>query len=65
MQLAGEWSRVEVGRDSDGAGRLRLGHSNRGRAERASGKARVGRGQNLAVGCGQRHPGAQAFLGRG
>ena len=32
-----------------GSGRLRLGHSDRGRAEGASGEARVGRGEHLAV----------------
>ena len=53
-QDARERAAVELGGELDGAGGLRLGHSDRGRAEGASGKARMSGSQRLTVGRGQR-----------
>ena len=62
---AGERAGVELGGDVERSGRLRLGHSDRGRAEGASGEARVRRGEPVfAVGAAERDPGAEGLLER-
>ena len=53
---------VELRDDGELAGRLRLGHSDRGRAEGASGEARVGGGEGMVVGRPEGDLGAEDFL---
>ena len=61
-EATGERAGIELDGDLDGSGGLRLGHSDRGRAEGASGEARVGGGEDMVVGRPEGDLGAEDFL---
>ena len=65
MQNAGERAGIEVDVEDQRTGGLGLGHSDRGRAERASGKARAGHAERLVAGARELDVGALAVVAAG